>query len=60
MADKQKDQQDQDSSGEARQERIKREQHRPEQNEGYDEAVRRPGIANDREVPPDQRPRREL
>jgi hypothetical protein len=26
--------------GHARQERIKREQHRPEQNEGYDEAAR--------------------
>ena len=47
-------------SGEKRQERIQQEQHRPEQNEGYDEAVRRPGIANDKEVPPDQRPRREL
>ena len=47
-------------SGEERQERIKKEQHRPEQDEGYDEAVRRPGIANDREVPPDQRPRRDI
>jgi hypothetical protein len=47
-------------SGEQRQERIQQEQHRPEQNEGYDEAVRRPGIANDREVPPDQRPRRDI
>ena len=47
-------------SGERRQERIKREQHRPEQNEGYDEAVERPGIANDREIPPDQRPRRDI
>ncbi len=47
-------------SGEQRQDRIQREQHRPEQNDGYDEAVRRPGIANNREVPPDQRPRREI
>ena len=47
-------------SGEQRQERIQREQHRPEQNDGYDEAVERPGIANDREVPPDQRPRRDI
>jgi hypothetical protein len=47
-------------SGEERQERIQREQHRPEQNDGYDEAVERPGIANDREVPPDQRPRRDI
>ena len=29
-----------EESGEARQERIQHEQHRPEQNEGYDEAVR--------------------
>jgi hypothetical protein len=47
-------------SGEQRQERIQREQHRPEQNEGYDEAVRRPDVANDREVPADQRPRRDI
>jgi hypothetical protein len=47
-------------SGDERQERIQREQHRPEQNEGYDEAVKRPGIANDHEIPPDQRPRREI
>jgi hypothetical protein len=47
-------------SGEQRQQRIQREQHRPEQNEGYDEAVERPGVANDREVPPDQRPRRDV
>ena len=53
-------QEDQQESGEERQERIQRERHRPEQNEGYDEAVRRPGIANDREVPPDQRPKRDI
>ena len=53
-------QEDQHESGEERQERIQRERHRPEQNEGYDEAVRRPGIANDREVPPDQRPKRDI
>jgi hypothetical protein len=47
-------------SGEERQERIRQEQHRPEQDEGYDEAVRRPGIANDGVVPPDQRPRRDV
>lgn len=47
-------------TGEERQERIQRERHRPEQDEGYDEAVRRPGIADDREVPPDQRPRRDI
>lgn len=36
-------------SGEARQERIKRMQHRPEQNRGYDEAVRGgSGAADDR------------
>ena len=49
-----------EESGEQRQERIQREQHTPKQNEGYDEAVRRPGIANDREIPPDQRPRRDI
>jgi hypothetical protein len=47
-----------EESGEERQERIQREQHRPEQNDGYDEAVRQPGVSNDRGVPPDQRPRR--
>lgn len=51
---------EQRESGEQRQERLQRERHRPEQDEGYDEAVRRPGIANDREVPPDQRPRRDI
>ncbi len=35
-------------SGTQRQKRIQREQHRPEQNEGYDEAVRQGG-----HVPPD-------
>jgi hypothetical protein len=36
-------------SGEERQERIQREQHRPEQNRGYDEAARgSEGVANDR------------
>jgi hypothetical protein len=47
-------------SGEMRQERIQREQHRPEQNKGYDEAVRRAGVPDDRNVPPDQRPRRDI
>ena len=51
---------DQRESGEERQQRIQREQHRPEQDKGYDEAVQRPGIANDREVPPDQGPRRDI
>jgi hypothetical protein len=35
-------------SGEERQQRIQREQHRPEQNRGYDEAIRRSEVANDR------------
>ena len=36
-------------SGEERQERIQHEQHRPEQNRGYDKAVRDgSGVANDR------------
>ena len=35
-------------SGEERQERIQEEQHRPEQNRGYDEAVERGPVANDR------------
>jgi hypothetical protein len=36
-------------SGEARQDRIQQEQHRPEQNRGYDEAVRGDsGVAADR------------
>jgi hypothetical protein len=47
-------------SGEQRQQRIRRERHRPEQDQGYDEAVERPGIANDREVSPDERPRRDI
>ena len=47
-------------SGEERQERIQKEQHRPEQNDGYDEAVRQPGISNNREVAPDQRPKRDI
>jgi hypothetical protein len=58
MATKRKE--SRNESGEERQERIQREQHRPEQNEGYDEAVRRPDVANDREVPADQRPRRDI
>lgn len=37
-------------SGPERQERIQREQHRPEQNRGYDEAVHGgPAVANDME-----------
>ena len=47
-------------SGEERQERLQRERHQPEQNKGYDEAVRRPGVSEDRGVPPDERPRRDL
>ena len=47
-------------SGEEWQRRLQREQHRPKQNEGYDEAVRTPGKPDTREVPPDQRPRREI
>lgn len=51
-------------SGYARQNRIQREQHRPEQNVGYDEAVRGgPAVANDMErtrnlvpAPPDDQP----
>lgn len=35
-------------SGDERQERIQREQHRPEQNRGYDDAVERGPVANDR------------
>jgi hypothetical protein len=35
-------------SGDERQQRIEREQHRPEQNRGYDEAVERGPVANDR------------
>ena len=35
-------------SGEQRQRRIQREQHRPEQNRGYDEAVERAPVATDR------------
>ena len=55
-------------SGTRRQERIQREQHRPEQNEGYDEAVRQggPGLPNDTDKvsslppePPDERHARE-
>jgi hypothetical protein len=51
-----------------RQERIRREQHRPEQNEGYDEAVKRGGpvLPNDTDKvsylppePPDTRRARE-
>lgn len=39
-------------SSDQRQERIQREQHRPEQNRGYDEAVRGgSGVADDRSVP---------
>ena len=52
------DQDPEHESGEERQGRIQREQHRPEQNDGYDEAVQQPGITPGREVPPDQRPRR--
>ena len=37
-----------EESGEERQERIQREQHKPEQNRGYDEAVRGSGVASDR------------
>lgn len=47
-------------SGEEWQKRLQQEQRRPEQNEGYDEAVERPGKPNNREVPPDQRPRRDI
>ena len=51
-------------SGEQRQKRIQREQHRPEQDRGYDEAVRGgPETANEMHrvdtllpTPPDQRP----
>jgi hypothetical protein len=55
-------------SGVERQERIQREQHRPEQNEGYDEAVRQggPQLPNDSDKvsylppePPDTRGARE-
>lgn len=55
-------------SGTKRQERIQREQHRPEQNEGYDEAVRQGGPVwpNDTDKvsylppePPDERRARE-
>jgi hypothetical protein len=54
-------------SGDQRQERIQREQHRPEQNEGYDEAVRGgPSVANDMRrttnlvpAPPDVQPANE-
>lgn len=59
MAEKRNDPQE-NESGEERQERIQQEQHRPEQNDGYDEAVRRPGLPENREVPPDQRPRRDI
>jgi hypothetical protein len=39
-------------SGEQRQQRIQREQHRPEQDRGYDEAVRGgSGVAHERSVP---------
>jgi hypothetical protein len=63
MADKRHDQRESGGateSGEERQERIRREQHRPDQNKGYDEAVRQPGLPDDREIPPDQRPRRDI
>ena len=60
MAKQPKKKPDNTEGGKERQDRIQREQHRPEQNEGYDEAVQRPGIANDREIPPDQRPRRDI
>ena len=51
-------------SGEKRQKRIQREQHRPEQNKGSDEAVRGgPALANEMQrtldlipSPPDERP----
>ena len=55
-------------SGTKRQERIQREQHRPEQNKGYDEAVRQGGpvLPNDTDKvsylppePPDERQARE-
>ena len=55
-------------TGTERQERIQREQHRPEQNEGYDEAVRQGGpvLPNDSDKvsylppePPDTRGARE-
>jgi len=57
-----------EESGSERQERIQREQHRPEQNEGYDEAVRQGGpvLPNDTDKmsylppePPDTRRERE-
>ena len=55
-------------TGTKRQERIQREQHSPEQNRGYDEAVRQGGpvLPNDTDKvsylppePPDARPARE-
>ena len=55
-------------SGRQRQKRIQREQHRPEQNRGYDEAVQQggPPLPNDSDAvsylppePPDLRPARE-
>jgi hypothetical protein len=57
-----------EESGTERQERIQREQHRPEQNAGYDEAVNRGGpvLPNDTDKvsflppePPDERRSRE-
>ena len=59
---------DRKETGEERQERIQREQHRPEQNAGYDEAVREGGpvLPNDSDKvsylppePPDTRRTRE-
>ena len=37
-----------EESGEERQQRIQREQHRPEQNRGYDEAADGGSVANER------------
>jgi hypothetical protein len=59
---------DREENGTRRQKRIQREQHRPEQNEGYDEAVREggPALPNDSDKvsylppePPDSRRARE-
>ena len=49
-----------DETGEERQQRIQREQHRPEQEAGYDEAVRQPRSTDEKSIPPDQRPRRDV
>ena len=60
MAESREQQEGREESGEERQERIQREQHRPEQDRGYDEAVQRPDVPDSRDVPADKRPSRAL